>query len=119
AVAGPFDAGAHRGVDGGGVVAVDEQRRDPVADPLRGERGCGGLLGQRRADRVAVVLYQEHHWRFPYAGEVERLMGVALAGGAVAEQRERDLVLLLEPRGISEADRVQGIGGERSALRRD
>jgi Lrp/AsnC ligand binding domain len=46
-------------------------------------------------------------------------MRVALAGRAVAEQHERYLVLLLEPRGVREADGVQGVGRERGALRRD
>src|SRR6202035_855739 len=42
-----------------------------------------------------------------------------LAGSAVAEQHERDLVLLLEPGGVGEADGVQRVGRQRGTLRRD
>ena len=121
AVAGrrPRHPGPHRRVDRGGVVAVDEQRRDAVADPLRGQRRRRRLLRQRHADRVPVVLHQEHHRGLPHAGEVERLVGVALAGRAVAEQRQRHLVLVLQRGRVREADRVQGVGRQRGALRRD
>ncbi len=89
---GPAKRGANRGEDRGGVVPVDEHRAHAVADAPVRERRRRGLLGQRHADRVAVVLHQEDDRGLPYPGEVQRLVHVALAGRPVAGQHERRLV---------------------------
>ena len=56
---------ADRRVHRGRIVAVHEHAGDPVADSLVGQGRGGGLLGQRDADRVAVVLHEEHDRRVP------------------------------------------------------
>ncbi len=105
-------------MDGGRVVAVDEQGWDAVADALGGDRRRGGLLGQRHADRVAVVLDEEHHGRLPDRREVERLVRVALARRAVAEHDQRGLVRAPQRGGVGEPHRVQRVRRQRRALRR-
>jgi hypothetical protein len=110
---------ADRGEDGGGVVPVDEQRAHADPDTPVGQRGGRGLLGQRHADRVAVVLHQENHGCLPYPGEVQRLVHITLAGRTVTGQHQRRLVGALELGGPGEADGVQGAGGQRRALRGD
>ena len=106
----------HGRVDGGGVVAVDQHGGNPVADSLVGQRGGGALLGQRDADRVAVVLHEEHHRGLPDRREVQRGVGITLAGRAVTEHDQGDRVLALEPGRVGHADGVQRIGGQRGAL---
>ncbi len=101
------------------VVAVHQPPRDAVADRLVGQRGRSGLLGQRYGDREAVVLHQEDGGCLPYGGEVERLVEVALAGAAVADQRERGHLVALQPGGVRQPDRVRKLGGQRGAQRSD
>ncbi|ANF31343.1 hypothetical protein A0130_06380 [Leifsonia xyli] len=103
----------------GQVVAVDEPAAHPVADALVGDAGRGGLPAERHRDGVAVVLHEEDHRQVEDGGEVERLVEVALAGGAVAAEREHDGVLAAHPSGVREADRVQQLGRERRGLRGD
>lgn len=106
-------------VHGGGVVAVDQAARHPVADGLVGQRRGGGLLGERDGDREAVVLDEEDDRGLPDGGEVERLVEVALAGAAVADQGERHHVVALETGGVREAHGVRELGRERGAQGRD
>ena len=47
-------------------------------------------LLERHAHAVEVVLAEEHHRRLPEGGEVERLVELAFAHTAVAEDAERD-----------------------------
>ena len=87
--------------------------------PLAASVGAAVCLDSGNADRVAVVLHEEHRGRLPHGREVQRLVGVALAGRPVAEQRERHHVLPAQPRAVRQADRVQRVGRQRRALRRN
>ncbi len=102
-------------VHGGGVVAVDQAAGHSVPDGLVGQGRGRGLLGERDGDREAVVLYEEDDRGLPDGGEVQRLVEVALAGAAVADQGERDHVVALEAGGVREAHGVRELGRERRA----
>ncbi len=100
------------------VVAVDLLRRDAVADPLVRQRRSRGLLRERDADRVLVVLDDEHDRRLEHGGEVERLVEVALAGRAVTDERQGDGAAALARLAVREARGVDELGGQRRALGR-
>ena len=84
-----------------------------------GERLRRALLARWHADRVAVVLHQEHDRCAPDGREVECLVGVALARCAVTHHHQRGRRLALERRRAGEAHRMAGIRREWRALRRD
>ena len=104
-------------MDGDGVAAVDGRARHAVRLRLHGERLAGRgvrvLLLDARDDVVAVVLHHEDDRQLPQRGDVERLVERALLRGAVAEEREHDLALAADLRGVGGAGRV------RDALRDD
>src|SRR5690606_16717784 len=70
-------------------------------------------------DRVLVVLHEEDHRGAEDAGEVERLVEVPFARGTVPAQGQDHRVLTLEPGGVTDADGVQQLGGQRRGLRGD
>ena len=105
--AGLLDRVAEHGEQRGHVVAVDPLAGHAVADALVRQRRRDGLAGQRHGDRVLVVLHEEDDRRVEDRGEVERLVEVALAGGAVAAHRHHDGVLALEPRRVRDPDGVR------------
>jgi hypothetical protein len=65
------------------------------------------LLLERHRDGPLVVLAHEHHGYVPDAGEVHRLVKIALGGGAVAEIDHGHDVVAAVLRGIGEPDRVR------------
>ena len=67
------------------VVAVDELAGDAVAGRPRREARRGRLLAHRGRDGPAVVLQDEDDRGAAHAGEVQRLVRVALRRRAVAE----------------------------------
>ena len=92
AAPGTVDRLRHRPLHGDHVVAVDEHARHPVGGgPVGGRVRHRGHRRDRRVLHVAVVLADEHHGQLPHRGEVERLVEGADVGGAVAEERDRDL----------------------------
>src|SRR5665647_1203431 len=101
---------------GHGVVAVDLLGGDAVADSLVPQGWSGGLLRERDADGVLVVLAEEHHRGLEHGREVERLVEVALAGGAVADERHRNRRAPLAPLAIGEAGGVDQLRGQWCAL---
>jgi hypothetical protein len=120
------DGVGEHAVHGERVVAIDETPGDAVADGLVRERRRGGLSGQWHRDRVAVVLDEEHDRGAEHAGEVQRLVEVALAGRAVADEREGDQVLGrrrarggAQPGGVGEPHGMRGLGGQRRRKGRD
>ena len=96
ALAGPGHGLAGRLVHGEEVEPVDDhtghpERRGPVGDVVGGHRpGRRGGLG------VAVVLRDEDRRQVPDRGQVQRLQGGALVGGAVAEERDRHAAVALD-----------------------
>ena len=105
----------HR-VNGGYVVAVHHRRGNSVTDALAGQRGSRGLLGQRDANRVSVVLDEEDYRRLPDGREIQGRVRVALTGRAVAEHDQGDRVLALDHGRAGQSHGVQGIGRQRRAL---
>ena len=95
------------------VVAVDELAGDAVAGRPRGEARRRGLLAHRGGDGPAVVLEHEDDRRAAHAGEVERLVRVALRRGAVAEVRADDGVEALDAQPPRQADGVRDLRGQR------
>ena len=89
---GPVDRLGHRVVHRDHVVAVDEHAGHAVGRGAVGGRvGDGGDRRDRGVLHVAVVLAHEEHRQLPDRGQVERLVEGADVGGAVAEERDRDL----------------------------
>ena len=106
------------GEHGHGVVAIDLLRGDAVTDSLVSQRRSGGLLGQRHADGVLVVLDEEHDRGLEHGREVERLVEVALTGGAVADERHRDGRAAPALLAVRESGGVNQLGCQRCALGR-
>ena len=67
------------------VAAVDHHAGHAVARRARRDRAAGHLAVERDADGVAVVLAHEDDRQVVDAGEVHRLVDLALVGGALAE----------------------------------
>src|SRR5437867_4306719 len=108
-----LDRLARRGVDREDVVAVDLDAGEPVCQRLLRDRARVRLLFQRHRDRLLVVLAHEDDRDVPDAGEVQRLVEVALGGRAVAEVRHHDHVVAAVLRGVGEADGVRKLGRDR------
>ena len=90
---GPGERVGRRHVHRVGVVAVDDDRVEPVGrGPARGGVGRRGDLGDGGVLHVQVVLADEHRRQVPHLGEVEGLVECADVGGAVAEERHRRLL---------------------------
>ena len=107
-----LDAPAHLLVDGEDVVAVDGRGLDVVAAGALGDVADGHLLLAGLGDGVAVVLAEEDHGQLVDGGEVERLVKVALGGGALAEVDDGDLVQPSQLRGVGDAGGVRQVGGD-------
>src|SRR5213079_1853440 len=75
------------------VVAVHLDPGQAVGQRLLGDRLRVGLFLERHGDGPLVVLADEHDRDVPDPREVQRLVEVALAGGAVAEVRHDDGVV--------------------------
>src|SRR3989442_1211516 len=81
----PLDRLARRGVDREDVVAVHLDAGQPVRQRLLRDRARVRLLLERDGDRPLVVLAHEDDGDAPHAGEVQRLVEVALGGRPVAD----------------------------------
>src|SRR5205807_9140176 len=81
-LAGVADGRVGRGVDVDGIVAVHDHAGQPVGVGVLGDVLDRRLLGQGNGDGVAVVLAHEDDGQAVDPGEVERLVEVALRGGA-------------------------------------
>ena len=86
-------------LDGGDVVAVDDLAGHPVAGGAVGDVLDGALRPPVGRERELVVLADEDDGQLPRRREVHPLVHRALAGGAVAEVRDRDLAGAVELRG--------------------
>ena len=113
ALEGRGDGGEH----GGDIIAVDAQARHSVAGGAIGEHRRVRLLPQGSGDRVLVVLQHEDRRGLPHGGEVEGLVGVAFAAGAIAEEGESRGILALELRGHRESGGVQSLCRKRRRRR--
>src|SRR3954470_3200066 len=92
------------------VVAVDGDRRDAERGRAVGDLAGGDVLvGGELA--VAVVLAHEHDRQVEDLREVQALVEVAVVGGAVAEERDRDGALA----GPLERESDAGGGGDAPA----
>jgi hypothetical protein len=81
-------------VDGLDVVAVDDDRRQPVRrSPVRRRMLHRRHRADRRVLHVQVVLADEHDRRLPDDGHVQRLVERADVRGPVAEEADRDLLV--------------------------
>ena len=93
----PLQRSRHRGLDREHVVPVDDLAGHAVAGRAIGEildRTLGAPVGR---ERELVVLADEDDGQRPRRGEVHALVGCALPGGAVAEERHRRLVGPAQP----------------------
>src|SRR5579884_2199476 len=106
-------------VDGEDVEAVDANAGHPVPDRLVGERRGARLRSERRRDREAVVVADEHERRLHDGGEVRPLLERPLGRRAVAEDHHRDAGLPLQLLPPGEAGRVRHVRPHRHADRRD
>ena len=116
---GELDGAAEDGEQRDDVVAVHAFTGHAVADGLVRERRRDGLVRERHGDRVLVVLDEEHHRQVEDGGEVQGLVEVALARGAVAAHGQDHGVLAAQLGGVGDADAVQQLGGQRGALDAD
>ena len=88
--------GARGAIDDVGVVAVDDDARQPIGGGAVGRRmRHRGDVADRRIFHVEIVLADEDHRQLPHCGEIQRLVEGADIGGAVAEEADRDVVLAL------------------------
>ena len=88
--AGAVDGGGEGAEDDGRVTAIHFQALHAVALGALEEIGRGELLAHRGRVGVAVVLDDKNHGHGQHGREVQRLVDVARAGGAVAEESEAD-----------------------------
>ena len=119
AVPGALERGLRDGVRREHVVAVDADAGEAEAERALVERDPGLALDRLR-DRPLVVLAEEHDRGVVRRGEDERLVDVALRGGAVAEVRDHrgvavrvagaDVAVALDAHGV--AGGVQGLGAD-------
>ena len=98
------------------VVAVDLLARDAGRDRLLGERRGRGLGRARHRDRPMIVDH-EHRRHAPHAGDIDRLVEVAVRGRAVAAGADRDPRLAPQLERVGCADRVQALAGDRHSDR--
>ncbi len=91
AVACARERAGDRVLDGDQVVPVDDLAGHPVAGGALGEVLDGPLRPPVGGERELVVLADEDDRQRPRGREVHRLVRRALAGGAVAEERDHGL----------------------------
>src|SRR5439155_286488 len=84
----------------GHVGAVNSRAGDPITGRAVGHVGVAHLQADGYRDGVAVVLADENHWQAVDRGEVDALVKVALAGGAVSERAQSHGPLALELGGV-------------------
>src|SRR5215469_1413567 len=72
------------------IVAVDLLAFDAGGDRLLGERFGGRLLSDRHRDGPVIVVDDKDRRQIPHAGNIQRLGNIALGGGAVAKDADRD-----------------------------
>ena len=109
AAAGAVDGRARRVADRPHVVAVDDRGGDPVRVRAAGDVRSRRHLLHRRELAVEVVLAHEHDGQRRDLREVQALVEVRLVGGAVAEERDRDVA------GALRRQRGAGRGADRPA----
>ena len=110
AVAGALQRGLRDGVRREDVVAVDADAGEAEAERALVERDPRLAL-DRLGDRPLVVLAEEHDRGVVGRGEDERLVDVALAGGAVAEVGDHGRVAV----GVAGADGAVALDAHRVA----
>src|SRR5712692_217437 len=108
----------HCGAHGDHVVAVHLLAGKAGGDRLLRQGLRRGLQAQRHRDGPLVIDRDEHHRQLPYAGKIHRLPHVALGGGAVAEQADRDARLLAQLERIGDAGRMRRLRSDRNAERK-
>ena len=113
----PLDRLAAGRVDRQHVVAVDLQAGEAVGERLLGDGARVGLLLERDRDRPLVVLDQEHQRHVPDAGEVHRLVEIALGRGPVAAVGHHHRVVAAVLGGVGEARPRGAAGSHRDADR--
>ena len=99
-------------LDRGDVVAVDDLAGHPVAGGAVGDVLDRALRAPVGRERELVVLADEDDGQLPRRREVHPLVHGALAGGAVAEVRDRDLAGAAELRGQRGAAGVRDAGAD-------
>ena len=115
----PPQRGVHRAVAVERFVAVDDHAGEPVAVRVLRDVAHRRLLVERDRDGVAVVLADEHERDAVDAGEVARLVEVALRRGAVAEEADDGPVLVPQLHRLGHARGVGDVGGDRRRARDD
>ena len=88
------------------VVAVDHEPGDPVPFGSTRDVCHCHLLGLWHADRVLVVLADEHDRQAVDRGDVQALVPVTLAGRTLAEPAADDAVLVPIFHGVGDPGRV-------------
>ena len=102
-------------VAGEHIGPVDDDTRKPVAGRAHRHILHGKLQTRRHGDRIAVVLDAEQHGQFVDAGEVQRLMPVALACAALAHRRHAHLAGAANLGRVGDAGGVQVLRADRTA----
>ncbi len=107
--AGVLGGAVRRLVDRERVVAVHDFGRNAVGRTAVGHIGADHLLVERGRVGVLIVVADQDQRQLQDGGEVDAFVPIAAAGGAVAEEAERDagvaLVLLGERRARGHRDR--------------
>jgi hypothetical protein len=101
------------------VAAVDDDARHPVTLGAGRDRPTRHLAVERDADRVAVVLAHEDDGQLVHAGEVHRLVDLALVRGALAVLGHRHDVVAADPGPHGDPDGVEDLRSDRGAQRDD
>ncbi len=99
------------------VVAVDAHAGDPRRRALRGERLRRGLQPRRGGDRPPVVDARDDQRHPLHAGEVDRLVEVALRRRAVADERAHHAGVAAQLEPPREAGRVRHLRAQRDLHR--
>ena len=107
----PVHGLAPGGIAGEHVRTVHDDARDAVPGSPHRHVLDRDLPFGRDADRIAVVLHDEHERQHVDRGKVERLVDVALVGAPLPHDRDRDLAGPTDLGGERDPHRVQDLGG--------
>ncbi len=97
---GPFDGFTSNLVNRDDVVAVNLLAGSPVVRGPPSDVGNAARIVESDFGRELVVLADEQHGQVPDAGHVQAFVERPVVDGSVAEERNRDIVLLQNPKAV-------------------
>src|SRR5699024_9502405 len=99
------------------IVSVHLNPTDSVGDRFLCDGFRIGLLMQRDADGVLVVLAEEDGVRLIDAGKVEPFVEISFRCSAVTEEGDRYILLFAQAEGPASASRMRNMTGDNNLRR--